>query len=65
MERIIVFSTSFKFLIPISFQPNGVDLKFQSMNSVLKYQKFTPVGCNVYELENLNLWKKLNSFFIT
>ena len=40
------------------------------MNSVrsniisLKYQRFTPKGCNDIEIKMLNLWQRLNSFYI-
>ena len=48
-QRILVFATNSDFLIPISLQPNVVDLKYmvsvRSNNLSFKYQKFTPSGC--------------------
>ena len=49
MEGNYVFATNYDFLIPISLQPNGLDLRyFRLMNSVrsnnvsLNYHRFLP-----------------------
>ena len=57
------------FLIPISLQPNDVDLRsfiLRSMSdwiiSCLKYQRFTPSGCQDIGMRKFEFWQKLNFF---
>ena len=57
------------FLIPISLQPNDVDLRsfiLRSMSdwiiSCLKYQRFTLSGCQNIGMRKFEFWQKLNFF---
>ena len=36
---------------------------FVPNNIILKYQRFTPSGCKIKELQNLSLSQRLNSFW--
>ena len=64
-----VFATNLNFLSPISLQPNGVNLWYFKLRLFdlpeLKVWNIKGAGKQVaklWELENLSLWQKLNSF---
>ena len=56
------FISKSAFLIPISWQPNAVNL-WILLDQCLKYQKIYTIRSQRYmELESLSLWQRLNSF---